>query len=799
MTAPKARLWPKFLALTLAAAFLLPAMIPDDAGAQLGTSTLRKATRDVTRAVRNQVRQAIRPTLEVRRGATGELRALAMDPTGRFFATAPSDGTLRLFDANLGRQLQALRPSGAQIVEAALSGDAGEILVRDDTGRVLIAKPGEDFKPLGQVAASAVALSDQGLLLISRDRQLEVWSLPDQRIATLNLKAPALKLAASGTAADGFLAAALEGGEVFAGRISAAAGPMLGTFDIGAEVTALRLQADGRLALGTQEGGIQVWNVGAGNRMAAWQAHDAAIGALAVHGGGIVSGDLEGTVRLWDTAGARQGELAQPGAAVRGLALREKAGNQRLLVAAGGSLRIHDMAGGEEALRVIATESGWAALDRLGRFDGSSRTLDDVVWNADGDILPLDRFASENFEPGLLAKALDPAVPLLTPNAPAVAQGLFPPPEVAIDATGDSEAGAAVEIRVTAISREQGTAPSLRVFHNGKRVAPASLQARRSFEVDNRPALEEVYQVALLPGDNRFSASALGWGGIESDAAETSIAAAGTPPSRLHLITVGINAYANPEWSLNYAVADAVAVETLFQAKATGRYDQVITRKLLDESASQAAVKAQLDGLSTVGPNDVVIVFLSGHARTAGSEWFFMPSEMRNLADEAEVKRIGISSTALSEAFLASPAKQILLIVDACQAGAALEDFADFHQRRNLDGLARETGVHVLAAARADQLAIEFPILRNGIFTYTLVHAFDLDDENFARADDTPMDRQVTVTELKDFVERNVPLLAFELRKDAGLAEGARGDLLEQAPVTPVGLVLGSDFVLAGG
>jgi len=89
---------------------------------------------------------------------------------------------------------------------------------------------------------------------------------------------------------------------------------------------------------------------------------------------------------------------------------------------------------GKKLVQLLSTKTGWAALDRHGRYDGNEDAFQDVSWDADGKLLDLDQFSEKYFEPGLLVKVLDKKQPMITKPVVKIEKGLYLPPEVSIKA-----------------------------------------------------------------------------------------------------------------------------------------------------------------------------------------------------------------------------------------------------------------------------------------------------------------------------------------------------------------------------
>jgi WD40 repeat protein len=158
-------------------------------------------------------------------GHTKRVWSLAFSPDGRRLASAGDGGTVRVWDAATGKEVKALRGQAQTVRSAAFSPDGRHLVTGGGDGKVVIWDP------------------DTG-------RQVRTW--PGGREGRIAVS-PDGKSVAVGTGK------AVRVFDVSTGRAILDGAPAQGA------VTALAFSRDGRhMAIGTSEGGVEVWDVSPG-------------------------------------------------------------------------------------------------------------------------------------------------------------------------------------------------------------------------------------------------------------------------------------------------------------------------------------------------------------------------------------------------------------------------------------------------------------------------------------------------------------------------------------------------------
>jgi hypothetical protein len=192
-------------------------------------------------------------------------------------------------------------------------------------------------------------------------------------------------------------------------------------------------------------------------------------------------------------------------------------------------------------------------------------------------------------------------------------------------------------------------------------------------------------------------------------------------------VLVGIDRYADADVpSLSYAVRDVDALAALLRQRFG--YDELIV--LRNEAATREGVLAALSGLSSLRPDDAVLVFWAGHGATAvgaGGEsvGYLVPHEGSLRPDRLPVEDISMEELRALLLRLI-PARHRLLVVDACYGGLLTvrgRETLPPHELAYLDRARRLPAVQVLTAGGVDQQVLDTGPGGHSVFTGALLDA----------------------------------------------------------------------------
>ena len=696
----------------------------------------------------------------------------AFSQKGDAIAVGYGDGSIRVFGRQSGKLLHTYKGDGHGLYSLYfISGDRFLISggQKDTITRTYPAGRPTGHEPVREVVETQRA---------GRMQVTQRWSI----------------LNSSGSAISETLGRIVRGShqvvEVFPARVGGRSNAFEGNLEgHAAAVAAVAFSPNSRIiATGSQDRTTRLWSSETGKLLHVLEGHDDWVMALAFLSDKVlVTASDDGTVRLWDVESGS--ELV------------------RLIAFNDGEWAVVDGRG------YFHTSSPDAIPGLHWVFPNSFKTL------------PPELFMKDFYEPRLLPGKLSGAsiernVTLQGVN---IAQ---PEIEIAGITPSAGKPGAVdVSVKVRSApsqnlgpgGREGSGVYDVRLFRDGSLVGRNPGSAITADTVNSiaswrkeRQVLAGLGETALtfkginLPGSgsNRpieFSAYAFNEDRVRSAVARTQYTPASVPnrTATAYVVSVGVNAFDRQKLDLAFADDDARAFASLLprSLRATRQFHSVVpvtlisdwkmrsgARHVTERATTKANIKAVFDllagrpvanpvlkqhpgaaQLKAAGPNDLVIFTISTHGYSEdGQEFYLIPYDFETTEKGEFRLETAISGQELSEWIEGIDAREMVLIIDACQSAAIVEG-AGFRPGplggRGIGQLAYDRGLKVLASARALDLAWESGKIHQGLTSFALIQEGLL----ARRADATPRDGQIEIREWLAYPVSAVPRLFEEV------------------------------------
>lgn len=548
-------------------------------------------------------------------------------------------------------------------------------------------------------------------------------------------------------------------------------------------------------------GQVQIWDVPTGREIGKLTGHGRAVGKVAFSRDGklLATGGTDNTIKIWDLAAKREvATLTGHAANIESLDFHP---DGRLLASAGedGSTFLWDTKTGEHLLTLISLDDGgeWMVVTPQGLFDGTPVSWNQILWRYNQEtfnVAPIEWFFNEFYYPGLLSDVFAGKRPRVSQD---VSKKDRRQPIVKLSLTGQQPPDTPIVSRTIRVKIDitdapadkenpQGTgARDVRLFRNGSLV-----KVWHGDVLKDQPSVSLEEEITVTAGPNRLVAYAFNRDNVKSKDAPLVFTGAESLKRKgtAYIIAVGVNEYENPQYNLKYATADArdFGEEVRRRQTQLGEFERVEVVQLLDKDATKANILAAikrlagetgppslkvgpLDALKRVEPEDTVIIYYAGHGTAQAQRFYLIPHDLGYTGDRTKLTEEGlktmlshsISDLELEAAVEGIDAGHLLLIIDACNSGQALEAEEKRRGPMNSKGLAQlayEKGMYILTAAQSFQAALEAAQLGHGYLTYALVE----EGLKSPVADTEPKDGVLIAREWLNFATERVPQMQQE-------------------------------------
>ncbi len=697
------------------------------------------------------------------------INEIRLSPDGKYIAIGKTGNNARLMDFKTGKLVRTFRGHKGIVISLDFSSDGKRLATGsvDGTVRIWDVETGDLIRQLpdrnSNIPYFSVDFSPDGNLLAtgSWDGRVRIWDLNTgdllQSIRAHDDMSPyTVQFSQSGLyVISGGLDRKLKLFEIDTGLEIR---EFIGHTDV---VASVRRHPDGKhIVSASWDGKVKMWDMATGLQVKKFIGHTSRVQAVDFDASGklMVTGSDDNTAILWDV---ETGKVVRKFEGHKGTVSSVNISPDGEFLITGshdGTIKSWDIKTGNELLtHIFLGENDWLVKNKDGYFDASEGAKKSIFFVKGTQIYNIDQFFEEFYKPGLLQETYRTRGQVQSDANIMERLKESPPPTVRIlsPAEGDTAGSSITNLRVS-LTNNGGGIHEIRVLNNGKRLPFDNTELQRTSR-EGKFMIKNI-DIELVTGTNELLVSALSYGNIESQPDTVTIFYKGLEKViNCYIIAIGINEYKNPALNLNYAKADAKAFSKTVSVLAKDLFKKIELYELYDQEATRANILNMLDELAGIAePQDVLVFYYAGHGSMVENKFFFIPTESVTLYQLDKLTEESIYAGLIQEKLKNIPALKQIVVLDACQSGGSAELLAQrgASKEKALAQLSRGSGVHVMAAAGSEQFATEVGSLGHGLFTYAILEAFA------GKADGTPKDGNVTIYELKAYINDQVPELS---------------------------------------
>ncbi len=492
--------------------------------------------------------------------------------------------------------------------------------------------------------------------------------------------------------------------------------------------------------INTKDFTARIWDAGTGTLLSTLKHPESVFQAIfTADGSKLVTSCTDGIARIWDVKTGRLIKTMPKGSSAGAI---DFTANQFITIN-NSEVTLSDLTSGKPKLSFSSIDStDWAVIHPSGLFDASPGAMEKMYWVKGDEIIDLNQLKSRYWQPGLWAKIMD-GKPLRSVEGMAV---LKLQPEVSFRKINNDQ------IIITLKKREGGYGKVAVSLNNKEFIADA-----RPADFDNTKQVQTITlnlkDYPELKGhisegiQNQLSVKVQSADGFVSSrdiilTLNEDVKTNATKKPAFYAIICGTGEFSNPLMNLKYPVQDANAMakaialgaENLFGKDSTHLYvlsspgNNATTKKNIQKAFAEVKAKAK--------PDDVVLVYLSGHGISYGGEngefyyltTDFSGSSSESFKDPAIRNNQSISTDEFTNWLNAIPALKQVMIIDACGSGKMVDNLIagkgiEESQFKAIDRMKDRTGLFIISGCTADAVSYEASRYGQGLLTYSVLTA----------------------------------------------------------------------------
>ena len=418
----------------------------------------------------------------------------------------------------------------------------------------------------------------------------------------------------------------------------------------------------------------------------------------------------------------------------------------------------------------------WAVIHPSGLFDASPNAMEKMYWVKGDELIALNQLKDRYWQPNLWSMILE-GKPLLSVEG---INSLKLQPEIELSEVKN-------DTLLIKLKKREGGFGKVSVAINNKEVLadarPKGFDNAQEYQtisinLKTNPELKD----HLVDGfKNNISVKAKTADGLLSSRGEEVIALSDEPVKKprkpaFYAVICGTGDFNNTKMNLKYPVIDAKAVAKAIKLGAGNLFGKDSTHVYLLSSQGNDSSTTTKQNIQKVfekikakaKPEDIMMVYLSGHGVTYGGEkgdFYYLTTDYSGTSSESFSdpdlrKSQSISTEEFTDWLNAIPALKQIMIIDACGSGKAVDNLIarrdiESSQIKAIDRMKDRTGMYILSGCAANAVSYEANRYGQGLLTYSVLQAM--------RGMALRENKFIDITTLLNYSSEEVPKMAKDI------------------------------------
>ncbi len=380
-------------------------------------------------------------------------------------------------------------------------------------------------------------------------------------------------------------------------------------------------------------------------------------------------------------------------------------------------------------------------IDRFERYDGTAAARKLLYFTCGTEVIELEQFKDLSWEPGLVPKIMGLSPDQITAKKITEIQICNVTPEV----TQLPGANGNFDFQIKA---RNGGVGNVYLYVNGKQIGEYAADKLPKTDpvtyrlIFKRESLEPYFASGMA---NKVVVKAsITNGSMTSRGGDVETGVINKKPgnTNMYILAVGINDYKGPALHLKYATTDATSFASAVSASArkllnVDGKEHVTTAVFTTDEANpnkpnKPAIAQKIQEFAQLATaDDILVIFFAGHGVMISGQknLYLLTREASALELKGVEQTVSISTDELNQWMRNIKANKQILILDACNSGAAIGNTQSESTRRDmpadqiraLENLKDKTGTFILTASASGQSAFEASQYGQGLLTYSLL------------------------------------------------------------------------------